>query len=326
MKISQVILGFFALIAIIFEWYIGVFSLVGFFIQVILMALLVWLFVYSVSSSPTKKYRTIVLNSALIMMAIIGMFVASIGGFIIYHNTYPAALSDITLTDGSGSVVFVQMSHIANGDFYTEKNIQLQSLSQSGYTILVEGVRPGSAESHAKFDAYMGFQFTETLYDTIALLTGFEAQDNDTLYAWVSTGSITSVDVSIDDIVWLIGDSAPLVSWEIPDIERELSGALQGITDKDKKLLSYSFRGILNWTLKSSGDIENALMEWDKAGVFRAIIEKRNDPIVEYIRTHPGQKIAIVYGALHFNWVYAWLQRLSPNWKIVDIVHTYPYR
>jgi hypothetical protein len=29
----------------------------------------------------------------------------------------------------------------------------------------------------------MGFQFTETLYETIALLTGFEAQDNNTLYA-----------------------------------------------------------------------------------------------------------------------------------------------
>ena len=75
------------------------------------------------------------------------------------------------------------MSHIANREFYTQKNAQLQSLAQSGYTILVEGVRPGSTENQSKFDAYMGFQFTETLYDTIALLTGFEAQNNETLYA-----------------------------------------------------------------------------------------------------------------------------------------------
>jgi hypothetical protein len=326
MKIAHIILGFFALVAVVFESYLGVFSLVWFLIQVILLSLLVGLFLYSVTSSPTKNYRTIVIRSAFIMMAIIGMFITIIGGFITYHNTYPAALSDVTLSDGSGSVVFVQMSHIANEEFYRQKNIQLQALSQAGYTILVEWVRPGSSDNQAKFDAYMWFQFTDTLYSTIALLAGFESQDNDALYTWISTWSLTSVDISIDDIVWLIGDSAPLVSWEIPDIEKEFSGALQNISHQDKKLLNYAFRWLLNWTLKNSWDIETTLMEWDKAWVFRAIISKRNDPIVDYIRTHPGEKIVIVYGALHFNWVYAWLQKLSDNWKIVRIEHTYPYR
>lgn len=327
MKISQIILSIFALIAVFFEWYLGIFSLVYFFIQIILIASLTSLIVYSLSSSPTKNYKTLLKRSILILSAMIGFFITLISGFIIYHNTYPAALSDVTLTNGSGgTVVFVQMSHIASPEFYDEKQKQIQLLSQSGYTILVEWVRPGTPENQSKFDAYMGFRFTDTLYDTIALLTGFEAQSNDMLYTWVSTGSLVSVDLSLDEVVWLISDSAPLVSGEVPDIERELSGALQNITDKDKKLLRYSFRGLLNWTLKSSWDIETSLYAGDKAGVFRTIIDKRNEPIIEYIRTHPEQKIAIVYGALHFNWVYAWLQSLSQNWKIVNIDQTYPYR
>jgi len=326
MKVSQIILGFFALIAIVFEWYLGIFSLVWFFIQVILISFLMGFFIYFATSSPAKVYRTIVLKSALTITAIIGVLIASIWSWALYHNTYPATLSDITLSDGSGTVVFVQMSHIAHRDFYREKNTQLQSLAQSGYTILVEWVRPGSSDNQAKFDAYLGFQFTDTLYNTLALFTGFEAQNNDSLYAWISTGSLVSVDISIDDIVWLMWQHPQIVSWEIRNIEWELSLALKNITDKDQKLLHYMFRGVLNWTLKNSVDIESTLMDWEQAGLFRAIIEKRNDPIVEYIRTNPGEKIAIVYGALHFNWVYASLQRFSPAWKIVDIGHTYPYR
>jgi hypothetical protein len=68
----------------------------------------------------------------------IGFFVTLVSGFIIYHNTYPAALSDVTLSDGSGTVVFIQMSHIASPEFYHQKQQQIQLLSQSGYTILVE--------------------------------------------------------------------------------------------------------------------------------------------------------------------------------------------
>ena len=35
--------------------------------------------------------------------------------------------------------------------------------------------------------------------------------------------------------------------------------------------------------------------------LWTSIIDRRNDSIVEYIRDHPTEHIAIVYGALHFN-------------------------
>jgi hypothetical protein len=60
--------------------------------------------------------------------------------------------------------------------------------------------------------------------------------------------------------------------------------------------------------------------------LWTSIVDRRNDAIISYIRSHPTQNIAIVYGALHFNGVYASLQKIDPSWQIVHIVSQSPYR
>lgn len=51
----------------------------------------------------------------------------------------------------------------------------------------------------------MGFDFTPTLYANIADLIGLSSQDNKFLFDGIATGSLVSVDLSIDDIVKLMG-------------------------------------------------------------------------------------------------------------------------
>lgn len=84
-------------------------------------------------------------------------------------------------------------------------------------------------------------------------------------------------------------------------------------------------RGFMNWSLKQSEDIGSVLTSGPQAQLYTTIIDRRNDRIVEYIQSHPGQKIAIVYGALHFNGVYEALQRTSTKWKINQIKKYTPY-
>ena len=50
----------------------------------------------------------------------------------------------------------------------------------------------------------MGFNFTPTLYSKMADMVGLDAQDK-SLYDRISTGSIISVDLSLDEIVALTG-------------------------------------------------------------------------------------------------------------------------
>lgn len=47
----------------------------------------------------------------------------------------------------------------------------------------------------------MGFEFTPTLYKEVANLILLQNQDNKALFDQVNTGSLVSVDLSVDDIV-----------------------------------------------------------------------------------------------------------------------------
>lgn len=72
------------------------------------------------------------------VLAFVGVILVCLAGFISYHNLNPATLSNITLTNGSGKIVFLEMSHIATNDFYQYQHNRIRELAGSGYTILVE--------------------------------------------------------------------------------------------------------------------------------------------------------------------------------------------
>ena len=84
-------------------------------------------------------------------------------------------------------------------------------------------------------------------------------------------------------------------------------------------------RGILSWSLKQSAHIESLLTDPRQSRLFETIIDRRNDRIVEYIVTHPKQKIVVVYGALHFNGVYESLQKKQKGWNTTHIENISPY-
>lgn len=95
---------------------------------------------------------------------------------------------------------------------------------------------------------------------------------------------------------------------------------------QEQRITSWVLRAFLNLSLKQSPDIEMQALSGDQAALFRTILHRRNDPLLSYIETHPNDRIAIVYGALHFNELYERLQRLAPPWNIIHIESTYPYR
>lgn len=94
---------------------------------------------------------------------------------------------------------------------------------------------------------------------------------------------------------------------------------------QEKIFISWMARGFLNWSLKQTDDIAMIIASSDQSKLFETIIDRRNDKIVEYIITHPKEKIAVVYGALHFNGVYETLQKRDKNWKTINIKNSKPY-
>jgi pheromone shutdown protein TraB len=97
------------------------------------------------------------------------------------------------------------------------------------------------------------------------------------------------------------------------------------LSSQERIFIGWMARGFLNWSLKQSEDISTMLTAGVQAKLFEVIIDRRNDRIVEYIVTHPKQKIAVVYGALHFNGVYEALQKKDKNWKTIHMKNSTPY-
>jgi hypothetical protein len=172
----------------------------------------------------------------------------------------------------------------------------------------------------------MGFDMTPTLYGEMARLMNLESQDNQKLYRGISTGSLVSVDLSIDEMIGMMGGSTgSFATGTVISLEKELQTIIPKLSSQDRIFISWLFRGMLNWSLKQSADIDEFLVGGNKKELFTTIIDRRNDAIVEYILANPNKNIVVVYGALHFNGVYESLQKKQKGWNATHIENISPY-
>lgn len=118
------------------------------------------------------------------------------------------------------------MSHIGTRAYYDRVNLALRDLTNSGYIIYREGVLPGSPESTDRFDRTLGVKISSGTYADFASLAGLVAQD-DRIFSGISSGSIRSVDLTLDQIVALMGTGDVLSSDPPIDPTLELA-ALRG--------------------------------------------------------------------------------------------------
>lgn len=109
-----------------------------FVIEVFIIASLCYLLVYAFRRKNMPAWRIMIRQYILTILATIGFFTSIFLLFITYHNQVPGIISDITLSNSGQEVVFIQMSHIATPEFYSEKQDTIAALSSSGYTILFE--------------------------------------------------------------------------------------------------------------------------------------------------------------------------------------------
>ncbi len=79
-----------------------------------------------------------------------------------------------------------------------------------------------------------------------------------------------------------------------------LSGTVSLLNSRERTWLSWIARGVLSYSLKHSSDMIEGMTPINPV-LWTSIIDRRNDTVVDYIRSHPTENIAIVYGALHFN-------------------------
>lgn len=167
-------------------------------------------------------------------------------------------------------------------------------------------------------------EFNDALYPKIAKYLGMQAQSRD-LYADIPVEQSHFIDTSIDDIVALLDEKKAPQRENSMDIHRVLDEIQKSQNPNERLFGGYLIRGILNIMLKSNSLSSALSSDPETAPLMQVILHERDKPITHYIQSNTGQSIAVIYGALHFDGVFAELKKSDPNWKIIKTSPYTPY-
>lgn len=324
-SIKSIAIYFFAGVSLIFEFYFGILSWVWFVVNVILLALIITSLFRIFPKNRWVPFSETLRSSAFGILATLGFFFSLFFLFTGYYTVFPGKISDIIISNGKQKIVFLSMSHIATADFYIQKRERILTLASNPYVFLIEWVKSGTDESHARFNESLGMQFDKELYPMLASVAGLEVQSGWMLFSWILDERLKNIDMTMDEIASLIQtwSITPLIeSWWL-DLESQL-GLIWDLSFQEQQFIRYIFRAFLNWSIVNMSDVEKLALAHENK-LFDIILGKRNQKIIDYIIANPDQNVVVVYGALHFSGIFEALALHDKNWKISTYSSYTPY-
>ncbi len=297
----------------------GFFGILGALIDVLFISMVITM-ILRFFRSKLYTFRIQFIRTALLFSAITWVFSLILWIGVFLSNTYPWALSKITLSNGEKTIIYYQMSHIATKQYYDKIQSELINYAGSGYVLYLEGVLPGTKENQAKLEQALGMKISSGTYEEIATLMGMASQD-DSLYSGIASWSLIHADLSVDDIVMHISTGS-LRSESPVDISAELD--LAGTGERNRSAVAYVFRWILNATLRYSLS-SDGMLEVLGPETMSALLDKRNQKVVDTYFEKNTKDSIFLYGALHFDGIYSILKSKDPRWEVQSYEPMYPY-
>jgi len=281
----------------------------------------------------------------------IGIFIILIWGFTYIETINPSTVEEYTIKNDSWKeIVFQQMIHIGSQSFYDTVKNNLESHQKDGYTVYYEAVKSVDDKEAAKvaqdkFDSLMGVKFDANVYPTMAWIYWLVPQRNKELISNLDEDKLVRADTTISKIVdfyeskygtgWF--SNKPIsISWE-DGIYASVKEAMDTkLTKFWKEYIQRASRSMLSFMIKHKinelvvnhsdaipGSTSNLKQFMD------SILNFRNDVIVNEFLENPeyssDEKIYMIYGWLHFDWVLSRLKEKDSSWKIVNKKELNPF-
>lgn len=265
------------------------------------------------------------------------MVVASLISLPVYYFSFevdarPSGIPQVTLTNGSKTVVFQGMVHVGSEPFYKSVVYDLEKALAEGYTLFYEGVQPSPGEGDDWFrDNLAGGGDLSDNYKMLSSVCGLQFQLD--YFSLLSadmkvhperhvTADVNTLDmkreydrlVKIDPAFAAAVQKKPEAksdsakSGNFDPLDFLTAYARDGSRDQ-KNILGILCRGLINENIgapSSDGALEPVILDF------------RNRNLVEQIITHSSQKIYITYGAAHLPGVLELLKSKDPKWKVVS--------
>ncbi len=259
-----------------------------------------------------------------VSLTIIGVILA---GFCYYQNDIsPATLPYYTLSNGEKIVRFQTMSHIASPEFYTDVRNNILRSKRWWYVLFYEGVKPGSMENTKKFNQALWINLSEDLYSRLSTLYGIVAQDND-FFLWIVNNKDYNIDLNLNEIMAIYEkkststeENSMKILWQdFQDTEDLITQSIENLSEKELELVRYVNQALMNMIIKNEGVRNTILNVLGNEDIFSVILDDRNEYLVSNILLSPEEKIFVIYGLMHFEWVFELLVKADPNWKILNV-------
>jgi hypothetical protein len=251
----------------------------------------------------------------------------SIWGFLYYQNNIsPAKLPVHTISNWEQTIIFQTMSHIGSESFYKSVVNNIYQYKQSWAVLYYEWVGPWSEENNQDFNKALWIDFAPWLYDNFSKLYWVTAQDNNDFLGLINNLDY-NIDLNLDQVMslyrekvwtWSIENWWILVNDTVHNLNDEVIGQLAALSPRELTVLRYINQGILNFMIKHEWLREFLISKLANQDIFSVILDDRNKHIVQEILARDDEKIIILYGLMHFNWVLELLQADDKSWEIID--------
>lgn len=308
----------------------------GILILVIVLALLIgalwaWFFGLFRRNKPDAPpfWKSWLRASTVWALALLALVSIPFLGAITFNAARPLALPRVELTDGRKEVVFQGMIHVGSEPFYQGVVFEVEKAADLGYTLLFEGVQPGTDENLERMNEILGTNGLNLnqIYDSFAQACGLRFQ-NEYFAVFVNDmkenpEQFVNADVSVDDMMaewdrllqehpeWGLQQEPVRPEEEVDDRMSGFLGQLDNLTPGQQELVALACRTMMNLSFGNQGE--------QKPFNEHVVLNFRNEHLADAILEQAGNRIFVTYGAAHFPGVYSLLREADPNWKIIDV-------
>lgn len=208
------------------------------------------------------------------------------------------------ITNGEKKIVFLPMHHIGKKEFYDHVKHVTDSLIRDGYILYIESVTPGNLIDSLQKD---------TLYRKARKVTGVDLQSLKNNGGYLDTNKNTLNGMKIKQK--LVNQPKPIPA-NYDSIRSKVVDAtlFQLIAACEEKfgpiVLEQS-----DFEMKP-GEMQKIPIKNEKKQYF--LLTFRNELITESILKDQNKKIALMYGAMHFDGILENLQKTDKNYKEVE--------
>lgn len=220
----------------------------------------------------------------------------------------PLKMKEYTLTNGQQTIVFQEMVHIGETDFYKQVEENLKHYRLDGYIYAYEQVRISNMEEAKELTELTGLGI-----DTYGIISEQLGLDNQKNHMGHITENDINADMSAGDLIVLMKNyknENPHVEEMSVDIEDSLK-SLKEAGSMTKSIVKGTMRGMLKIASKGEVNMGEGLLQ-------DVILKERDQKMFDIISNIEANKIVVHYGALHFKGFFERLKKADSNWKIVN--------